>query len=437
MSLIGTVTSATAGLRPWNVLAGFSSGRQTYADSDAALIDSARRGAVEFAALSDVELIDRCDALRQRCIHPPREPERLVHAAALVIEATRRQYGIELYDVQLRAGLVMSRGQIAEMQTGEGKTFSGVLPTFLFAMAGRGVHVCTPNTYLATRDEEQLRPIFRRLGLATSIRSESDSFEQSCHAYQADITYAAGQQFGFDYLQDQWTRRQFKMAEIGTTTTQQLLGRGVETRLRGRGLYAAVIDEADHVLVDDATSPLLISAAADRPAPDAELHLAARPIALSLVPDVHFREEKTAGTIELTDSGFQRVYEHDEYMSHDRLCRAWHEYVLAALRAQRTLSRERHYVDSRRRIAAGGTEHWPHLSRSNLVGRTSPSRTSERRPRDHGRNTISRKNYSASLFPFLSAPVWNDGHSDGMPTRTPIHLSIEGSNDSHTTSLPP
>ena len=341
MSVVGSHSHA---FRSWNSLFALPFSRRSAMQADCELIRAAREIANELVAVNDSELVQRSDGLREQKVEPPRVTSWLTNATALVLEAVRRQYSIGLYDVQLRAGLVMSRGQIAEMQTGEGKTFAGVLPAFLFALAGRGVHVCTPNAYLAARDERQLRPIFQRLGTVTSTRLEGDSFEKSCLAYQADITYAAGQQFGFDYLHDQWTRRQFQTAKIGAATTQQLLGRGVETRIRGRGLYAAVIDEADHVLVDDATSPLLISMADDQPAADAELHLAARPIALSLVVDQHFREDPATGGLELTEEGFQQVYRTEEFATDERLCRAWHEYILAALRAERRLCRERHYV---------------------------------------------------------------------------------------------
>ncbi|MEL6107890.1 MAG: preprotein translocase subunit SecA [Planctomycetota bacterium] len=335
-------TSVATGVGSWSSLLGLSP-RPRHERLDAEIIAASRRIAADIRTIDDAELRRRCDALREQQKRTRQWSDHFAQSAALVFEAVRREYSIELYDVQLHAGLVMSRGHIAEMQTGEGKTFAGVLPAFLLSLAGNGVHVCTPNAYLASRDERQLRPVFQRLGVSTSTRMESDTFDESCRAYRADITYAAGQQFGFDYLHDQWTRRQVQAAGLGVETTNVLRGRGVETKLRGRGLYAAVIDEADHVLVDDATSPLLISTAADRPAPDSELHLAARPIALALEANEHFREEPSGG-IRLTDNGFREVYRNDELASHPQLTRAWHEYVVAALRADRTLSRERHYV---------------------------------------------------------------------------------------------
>ncbi|MEO1525355.1 MAG: preprotein translocase subunit SecA [Planctomycetota bacterium] len=340
MSLSGAFAAAANGFHAWNPLRNGQNVASPISRGDRNLITEARRASESLVSTSDSELIQRCHQLR----NSQDDERRLVEATALVLETVKRQYAIGLYDVQLLAGIVMSRGHVAEMQTGEGKTFTGILPTFLAALAGRGVHVCTPNAYLAIRDEHQLRPIFQRLGMVTATRLEADSFEQSCNAYAADITYAAGQQFGFDYLHDQWTRRQFQIAELGRSTTQQLRGVGMETRLRGRGLYAAVIDEADHVLVDDATSPLLISTAGDQPAPDAELHLAARPIALALMPNQHFREDEMTGAVTLTDQGYQEIYDDEDLATDSRLSRAWHEYVLVALRAERSLSRERHYI---------------------------------------------------------------------------------------------
>ncbi|MCA9139734.1 MAG: hypothetical protein KDB00_23340, partial [Planctomycetales bacterium] len=231
-----------------------------------------------------------------------------------------------------------------EMQTGEGKTFAGLLPAYVLALSGRGVHVCLPNAYLAQRDQAIASPVFSRLGLSTAVRRENDSFQVTRAAYEADLTYGPGQLFGFDYLRDQWTRRQFADSPLGSATMARVLGRSMDSQLRMRGLYAAVVDEADQVLVDDATSPLLICAANDRPAPDAMLHQIARLTALSLQRNADFEIDSVAGDVQLTDHGFRHVYENEEFATHVQLNRPWHAYVISALKAEFLLLRDRHYV---------------------------------------------------------------------------------------------
>jgi preprotein translocase subunit SecA len=268
----------------------------------------------------------------------------LALAAATVIEAIERTHAVRLYDTQLRAGLAMCNSCVVEMQTGEGKTFAGMLPAFVAALADRGVHVCSPNDYLAVRDQQLLAPAFATLGVTTAVRLKNDSFDATRRAYAADVTYGASQLFGFDYLRDQWTRRQAHAAPLGNATLDRLSGCGIETQMRTRGLFAALIDEADQVLIDDATSPLLITSADRSPAPDAMIHDAARKLALTLMPNEHYRCSSAGASIQLTNTGFHRVYEFDDLSTSVLLKRPWHRYVESALRAEHLLRRDRHYV---------------------------------------------------------------------------------------------
>lgn len=268
----------------------------------------------------------------------------LALAVATATEALRRSHGVELYPTQIRAGLAMCDGKIAEMQTGEGKTFAGFIPSSVLGMLGRGVHVCMPNAYLAARDESLLAKTFSLLGLTSAVRRENDSFQVTRRAYDADVTFGAGQLFGFDYLRDQWTMRQSLESPLGSSSMQRLAGHGIETQMRTRGLHAAVVDEADQVLVDDATSPLLITAAEDQAAADAPLHHAARVIALSLVRDRDYKIETILGGVELTDRGFDQVYQDEALATDPLLCRPWHAYVLSAIKAECLLRRDRQYV---------------------------------------------------------------------------------------------
>ena len=119
------------------------------------------------------------------------------------MEAVRRTAGVTLYDTQLLAGLALSRGAIAEMATGEGKTLAAALPALLNALAGHGVHVATTNAYLARRDAGLLRPAFELLGVSLGLLPEGPASEEKRRAYACDVTYGTGYEFGFDYLRDQ------------------------------------------------------------------------------------------------------------------------------------------------------------------------------------------------------------------------------------------
>ncbi|MFG0254608.1 MAG: DEAD/DEAH box helicase, partial [Rhodopirellula sp. JB053] len=142
--------------------------------------------------------------------------ELLTNAIAVVQEAIRRDLSLEPFDTQLRAGIVMSLGGIAEMQTGEGKTLAGVLPAYVNALRGKGVHVATPNAYLARRDFEHLRGVFRHCGMTTGVVELESDDEQARQAYQADITFGSAHTFGFDYLRDQIASQKSSASPIGS-----------------------------------------------------------------------------------------------------------------------------------------------------------------------------------------------------------------------------
>src|SRR5262244_612182 len=169
--------------------------------------------------------------------------EILVEAFAVVREASRRTTGMRHFDVQLIGGMVLHRGTIAEMKTGEGKTLVATLPAYLNALAGRGVHVVTVNDYLAKRDTEWMGKIYRFLGLTVGcIQHDMDDAERQ-EAYRADITYGTNNEFGFDYLRDNMKFEPSAMVQ--------------------RGHYYAIVDEVDSILIDEARTPLIISGASE------------------------------------------------------------------------------------------------------------------------------------------------------------------------------
>jgi preprotein translocase subunit SecA len=169
--------------------------------------------------------------------------EVLVEAFAVVREASRRATGMRHFDVQLIGGMVLHRGMIAEMKTGEGKTLVATLPAYLNAVASRGVHVVTVNDYLAKRDTEWMGKIYRFLGLTVGcIQHDMDDMERK-EAYNADITYGTNNEFGFDYLRDNMKFDPAAMVQ--------------------RGHYYAIVDEVDSILIDEARTPLIISGASE------------------------------------------------------------------------------------------------------------------------------------------------------------------------------
>ncbi len=169
--------------------------------------------------------------------------EILIEAFAVVREASRRATGMRHFDVQLIGGMVLHRGMIAEMKTGEGKTLVATLPAYLNALSGRGVHIITVNDYLAKRDTEWMGKIFRFLGLTVGcIQHDLDDSERQ-EAYGADITYGTNNEFGFDYLRDNMKFEPSAMVQ--------------------RGHFYAIVDEVDSILIDEARTPLIISGASE------------------------------------------------------------------------------------------------------------------------------------------------------------------------------
>lgn len=309
------------------------------------IVTEAKQLAKSLEDSSLAELHEHSGRLRKFVTTEKDEDDRkiLVLAAAAVTEAIRRTLSLRLFDQQLHAGVIVSSGAVAEMQTGEGKTLAVALPAYVRSLAGRGVHVATPNTYLATRDHDLLKPVYSMLGMSTGLLRTEASAEETRAAYRADITYGPGHAFGFDYLRDQLTLERFDSTKPGERIYARLCGQNADRKLLQRGLHASIVDEIDHVLIDDAISPLLLSGADQGESPDAEIHRVAKQVAgqLELHRDFLVSDRNQA---RLTNDGFERVYETDEMVLHPQLARPWHEYVILALRAAHCYQREVHYV---------------------------------------------------------------------------------------------
>src|SRR5919198_3629913 len=156
----------------------------------------------DYEALSDAELAGKTAEFRQRIENGEPVDELVFEAFAAVREAFKRTMGVRLFDVQVMGGIVLHEGDIAEMKTGEGKTFVAVQPLYLNALEGRGVHLVTVNDYLAKRDAGWLGPVYEKLGLRAGWIENLMPFAERKEAYEADITYGTNSEFGFDYLRD-------------------------------------------------------------------------------------------------------------------------------------------------------------------------------------------------------------------------------------------
>jgi preprotein translocase subunit SecA len=193
----------------------------------------------DFEKLSDEELAAKTVEFKQRIENGEHVDDLLFEAFAAVREAFKRTIGVRLFDVQLMGGIVLHEGDIAEMKTGEGKTFVATQALYLNALTGRGTHLVTVNDYLATRDREWTLPVFEKLGMRTGSIENMMPFGPRKDSYNADVTYGTNSEFGFDYLRD-----------------------NMNVSLEGlvqRGHPYAIVDEVDSILIDEARTPLIIS----------------------------------------------------------------------------------------------------------------------------------------------------------------------------------
>ncbi|HUO18260.1 MAG TPA: preprotein translocase subunit SecA [Steroidobacteraceae bacterium] len=242
--------------------------------------------------LSDEALRARTDEFRNRLKQGASLDELLPEAFAVVREASRRTLGLRHFDVQLIGGIVLHKGMIAEMRTGEGKTLMATLPAYLNALSGEGVHIVTVNEYLAQRDADWMGPVYRFLGLTVGVIKNAQSQAEKRAAYACDITYGTNNEFGFDYLRDNLAFR-------------------LEDRVQ-RQLSFAVVDEVDSILIDEARTPLIISGPAEE---STELYLRINQLVPKLTRQKDKDEEapgdfsvdEKSKQVHITEAGHERV----------------------------------------------------------------------------------------------------------------------------------
>jgi len=253
-------------------------GLQNYVDDINAL-------EAEIEPLSDDALRARTDWLRERVANGEKLDDVLVDAFATVREAAKRTLGQRHYDVQLLGGIVLHRGQIAEMATGEGKTLVATLAAYLNALDGKGVHVVTVNDYLAKRDSEWMGKVYNFLGMTTSCILNEMGDKERQDAYACDITYATNNELGFDYLRD---NMKFTL----------------ETMVQ-RPFNFAIVDEVDSILIDEARTPLIISGPSDD---SSDLYGVVDTIIPNLQEDDYEKDEKVK-SISLSEKGVETAEE--------------------------------------------------------------------------------------------------------------------------------
>ncbi|OUB82400.1 accessory Sec system translocase SecA2 [Bacillus wiedmannii] len=234
-----------------------------------------------------------------------------VEAFAVVREAAKRVLGLRHYDVQLIGGLVLLEGNIAEMPTGEGKTLVSSLPTYVRALEGKGVHVITVNDYLAKRDKELIGQVHEFLGLKVGLNIPQIDPTEKKLAYEADITYGIGTEFGFDYLRD----------NMAASKNEQVQ----------RPYHFAIIDEIDSVLIDEAKTPLII---AGKQSSSSDLHYLCAKVIKSFQDTLHYTYDAETKSASFTEDGITKI---EDLFDIDNLYDLEHQtlyhYMIQALRA--------------------------------------------------------------------------------------------------------
>ena len=289
----------------------------------------------EIKALSDEQLKAKTAEFRQRLADGASLDSLLPEAFAVVREASFRVLGMRHFDVQLIGGMVLNDGKIAEMRTGEGKTLTATLAVYLNALPGKGAHVVTVNDYLASRDAAWMGKVYNFLGMTVGTILSNQPNDQKQAAYAADITYGTNNEFGFDYLRDNM--------EYETGARRQ------------RGLFFAIVDEVDSILIDEARTPLIISGPAEG---STDIY-----VAIDKIPDMLVRQKQEKGegdywvdekqhTVQLSEAGHEKV---EKFMVDMGLLPAGQSlyspsnimllhYLNAALRAHTLFVKDQHYV---------------------------------------------------------------------------------------------
>ena len=276
----------------------------------------------EYSALSDEDLRAKTDEFKKRLEDGEKLDDILLEAFATAREASWRVLGQKHYKVQVMGGAALHFGYVAEMKTGEGKTLTSVLPAYLNALEGKGVHVVTVNDYLAKRDSEWMGRVHHFLGLSTNVILSEKRPAERREAYNADITYGTNNEFGFDYLRD-------NMAHSLDDLVQ-------------RGHHYAIVDEIDSILIDEARTPLIISGPVEG---SSQWFTAFARIAPRLTRDIHYEVDERKKTIGVKEEGVEFV---ENQLGIDNLYAPEHSqlvsYLNNAIKAKELFIRDKDYI---------------------------------------------------------------------------------------------
>ena len=300
-----------------------------------------------YKKLTDHELKKESLSLRYRARSGEPLAKLLPEAYALVREAGRRTLEMRHFDVQLLGGIAMFNQSIVEMQTGEGKTLTATLPMYLFALAGKGCSLATVNDYLAKRDAEWMTPIYRALGLSVGVIQTQQPQPERRKAYACDVTYGTAKEFGFDFLRDRLLLRKIQEGQtdlIGGMLADRQEGGGEEPVQREP--FFALVDEADSILIDEARTPLIISA---MPTEEQELEVEcyawAAEAVNEFIEDEDFEYDYDKKSAELTREGRKkaRLLEKPEEMDQVGMFHIY-QFVERAIKVEREFHYDRQYV---------------------------------------------------------------------------------------------
>ncbi len=360
----------------------------------------------------------------------------LPEAYALVRESARRTLGIQHFEVQIMGAIALFEGHIAEMQTGEGKTLTATMPSFLRALPGYGCHVITVNDYLAKRDAELMGPIHIRLGLTVGKILENMEPDERRRNYAADITYGTSKEMGFDFLRDR-LRKGASVEDGPSLRKHARSSQGSEAPVQ-RGHYFALIDEADSILIDEARTPLIIGLTKPNDPATVNLFRWSNRATFQLEPKQDYVYEPERRSAWLTDAGCRKIV----LMSKPSLLSSMdteriYGQVEKALTAKHAFEKDRDYVivDNKVVIVDEGTgsrDGW-----AQMAGWSASGDRSQGACADHRCDRRSGADYGAEFLPAVYESLWHDGYCVAGQGRTQEDIQAEGDSNSDQPSLYP
>nr|WCH54681.1 preprotein-translocase subunit a [Hypnea edeniana] len=276
---------------------------------------------------SDNELKEQTKKLKLKIAKNENETEILIETFGTAKEAIRRALGLHLFDVQILGGLILNEGKIAEMKTGEGKTIVAILPSYLHTLQGKNVHIITVNDYLAKRDSELVKKVYRYLDISIGFIQQSMTSKERKQQYNKDITYITNNELGFDYLRDNMAINIYDIVQSS--------------------LDFAIIDEVDSILIDEARTPLIISGPSEAPI---NKYIISYDISKTLYKNIDYDIDEKARNIILTDQGILKCENTLNTNNLYSLDNPWIQYILNALKAKELFFINVHYIVKKQEV---------------------------------------------------------------------------------------